>query len=271
MRAPIVAIVIMQIAALFARALLEVRLTDRGEPAPFAQDLSYLVVPPILIVLMFPILREHGRFLLSLLRWDDLSGRVIVLSVLLGVSLRMSFWGGLISLVSFGALKNPDPNALVGPLVTFGCPGPGSLALSFFVVSLLIPVTEEVVNRGLILQSLLQRGRVTAIIVSSILFAVMHDPQNIMIAFSIGIILGLQMLNHRTLWAPMIAHATYNAISVLDWECMSAKWNPVETTPTLIAVGLLATALFIAALSLSVLLARHKGHRGAQRPDAGRT
>ena len=52
LRAPIVAIMIFQVAALFARAFLAIRLIESGEPNPFAQDLSYLLGPPILIILM---------------------------------------------------------------------------------------------------------------------------------------------------------------------------------------------------------------------------
>ena len=102
LRAPIVTIMLFQVAALFARAYLETRLIAGGELTPIAKDLSYLVVPPILIILMYPILRQHGPFLLSLLRRQDLTFRLITISVLLGFTLRMTYWGGLISLVSFG-------------------------------------------------------------------------------------------------------------------------------------------------------------------------
>jgi membrane protease YdiL (CAAX protease family) len=158
---------IIQVAALFARAFLEIRLIENGESKPFAQDLSYLVVPPILIILMYPILRQHWPYLRLLLRWQDLTFRLIILSILLGFSLRMSFWGGLISFVSFGILRNPDADAIVGPVISFGCPDPGVLALSFLAVSFLIPVTEEIVSRGLILQSLLPRGKILAVALTS--------------------------------------------------------------------------------------------------------
>ncbi len=263
LRAPIVAILIIEIAALVARAFLQVRLIDSGTPKPFAQDLSYLVVPPILIVLMYPILRQHGQFLLSLLRRQDLTLRLVLLSALLGISLRMTYWGGLVSLASFGVLRNSDPDAVVGPLISFGCPEPNVLALSFLVVSFLIPVIEEVINRGLILHSLLHRGKILAIVLSSGLFAVMHAPQAIALAFLAGLFLGVQMIKSKTLWAPLITHATYNAVSVLDWECISTQWNPVGTTPSMIGTGLIATALAVVGFSFSIFLAVANGHRDA--------
>ena len=262
-RAPILAIMIFQVAALFVRAFLEIRLIDGGEPPPFAHDLSYLVVPPILIILMYPILRRHGSYLRALLRRQDLTIRLIAVSVLLGFTLRMSFWGGLISFVSFGVLRNTDPNAVVGPVISFGCPDPGILALSFVVVSLLIPVTEEIIHRGLILQSLLHRGKILAIVLSSALFAIAHDPQAIAVAFLGCLFLGVQMINSRALWGPLITHATYNALAVLDWECMSTQWNPVDTTSAMVGTGLVATALAAVAISFSIFLVLQKAHRGA--------
>ncbi len=263
LRAPIVAIMIFQVAALFARAFLEIRLIESGEPKPFAQDLSYLLVPPILIILMYPILRHHGPFLLSLLRRHDLTVRLVVFSVMLGITLRLTYWGGLISLISFGALRNSDPDAIVGPVVYFGCPEPSVLALSFLVVSFLIPVIEEVINRGLILQTLIQRGKLLAIVLSAALFAIMHNPQAIAVAFTGGLILAVHMINCKTLWAPLITHASYNAVSVLDWECVSTQWNPIDTSPVMIGTGLIATALAVVGASFSIFLVLRKDHRGA--------
>jgi len=262
-RAPILAIIIFQVAALFARAFLEIRLIDGGEPQPFAQDLSYLVVPPILVILMYSILRRHGSYLRSLLRRQDLTIRLIVTSVLLGFALRMSFWGGLISFISFGVLRNTDPNAVVGPVISFGCPDPGILALSFVVVSFLIPVTEEIIHRGLILQSLLHKGKILAIVLSSALFAIAHDPQAIAVAFLGGLFLGVQMINCKTLSGPLITHATYNAVAILDSECVGAQWNPIDTTSVMVGTGLLAAALAVVGIALSSILVQRNGHRGA--------
>ena len=258
-RAPILAIMIFQVAALFTRAFLETSLIDSGQPEPFAQDLSYLVVPPIMIILMYPVLRQHGPYLLSLLRRQDLTIRLVVLSVLLGITLRMTYWGGLI----FGVIRNSNLNAVVGPAFTFGCPDPGVLALSFLVVSLLVPLIEETINRGLILQSLMHRGRFFALVLSSILFAIIHDPQSIVLAFLVGLFLAVQMIKCKTLWASLITHATFNAVVVLDWECVSTQWNPVVTTPSIIGAGLIATTLAAVGTSFSIFLVTKNGHRDA--------
>lgn len=261
LRAPIVAIMIFQVAALLARAYLEIRLIDSG--LPNARDLSYLVVPPLLIVLMYPILRQHGQILLSLLRRQDLVLRLIVLSVTLGITLRIAYWGGLISLVSFGVLQNDDPDAVLGPVIRFGCSEENILALSFLVGVILTPLVEETINRGLILQSLIHRGKILAIASSSFLFAIAHNPQAMLLAFLVGLFLAAQMINCKTLWAPIITHATYNAVSIFDWKCMSTQWNPHVPTPAMTAVGLLAATLTAVGIALSIFLVRKSGHRGS--------
>ena len=142
---------------------------------------------------MYSILRQHGVFLLTLLRRQDLTIRLVVWSVILGITLRLTYWGGLVSLVSFGVLHNDDPAAVVGPVISFGCPEPGVLALSFLVVSVLTPIVEEVLNRGLILQTLLHHRKLFAVVLSSALFAIMHHPQAILVAFLVGLFLAVQV------------------------------------------------------------------------------
>ena len=256
-----------QVAALFARAYLETRLNAGGESKPFAHDLSYLVVPPILIILMFPILRRHGPYLLTLLRRQDLTIRLVIWSVILGVTLRLTYWAGLIALVYFGVLHNGDPAAVIGPVISFACPEPGVLALSFLVVSFLTPIVEEILNRGLILRTLIQRGKLFAVMLSSALFAVMHHPQAFFVAFLIGLFLAVQVINFKTLWAALFSHATFNAVSVLDWQCISAQWNPIATAPSMMGNGLIATAFTIVGISFSIYLVTKSNIGTRERPD----
>lgn len=262
-RAPVLAIMVFQVAALMIRAFVETRLVDGGEPRDLAKDLSYLVVPATLVALMYPVLSEFRPFLRSLLRRRDLTIRLFAFSMLLGFTLRTSFWGGLISLTSFGILRNPDPAAVIGPTISFGCPEPEVLLLSLFVMSILVPVTEEVINRGLILPSLFRRGKTVAVVASSALFAVAHAPQAILASFVGGIFIGVQMINCKTLWGPLITHAIYNAVATLDSECFNARWNPIAMTPATTGTGLIAMALALISILFAICLAMDRGHRGA--------
>ena len=91
----------------------------------------------------------------------------------------------------------------------------------------------------------------------------MHGPQAMLLAFIVGLFLAVQMINYKTLWAPLVTHASYNGMSVLDWECLSGQWNPVQTTPVMLALGAIATALAFVGIILSIFLVVKDGHRGA--------
>lgn len=262
----IVAIMIFQVAALFARSMLELSLVDEGHSSAVAGDLSYLVVPPILLVLMFPYLKRCKDSLLSLFRRADLTVRLVVFSVLLGLMLRLAYWATLTLLIAFGVVRNPDPNAIVGPIVGFECPPVAVFLLSILVTAILVPPVEEVLNRGFILHRLLPRGRLTSIAVAAVLFAAMHKPGTWPVALAIGAILALQTLNFGTLWAPVIAHATFNAAAVVDWECFRIIWNPPAADPALLDIAAVSVPVAVLALLLAILLVGKRAAGAAKHP-----
>lgn len=262
-----------QLAALVCRVIVEQRLVAAGVFAEGAKDLSYLVVPPVLLVLAFPILQRNARPLLQRLRPQHLALRVVLISVGLGICLRLVYWGGVVTATSFGMVRNDEPAAAAGPMFHFGCPQAGWMALGLLVTVVLMPLVEETTNRGLILSTLLRKGEAPAIAVSSAWFALLHASTTIPLAFVFGILAGLLYINSRSLLAPLLAHATYNALTILDWRCLSGTWNPVEYTQTTAAVGTLGLGLLVTAL-LSGWLLVTEGAVGARcaprrRPDPG--
>lgn len=266
----ITAIMTFQVAALFARSALEPALVDYGYGEAAAGDLSYLVVPPILLPLMYPYLARCRVSLRALLHPTELTMRVVLSGVALGLTLRALRWSTLTLLIWLGVLGNQDPNTIAGPLLGFDCPPATFLLLSFAVMALLIPVIEEVVNRGFILHALLPRGKIPAVALSAVLFAAMHAPSSYAITFAVGIVFAVQTLNFRTLWAPIVAHATYNAAAIIDWECFRIVWNPPQSDPVLEKLGMLSTAVTVIGALLVWRLINCKGRwqaRARQRPD----
>ena len=255
-----------QVAALFARSMLELSLIDNGLARAVAQDLSYLVVPPILLVLMYPYLKRCKGALLGLLRLSDLSVRLVILSILLGLTMRITYWAGLTLLMWAGVVHNKDPNAVIGPLLGFDCPSLPVILLSLVVVAFLIPIVEEIVNRAFILHALLPRGFVLSVIASAFLFAIMHRPGSYFLAFVVGVFLAIQVLNYRTLWAPVIAHASYNAATVLDWECLKVVWNPPVSDPNLASIAIIAAPVTVAGICLAAFIVSRKAVGARQAP-----
>ncbi|MEX2125160.1 MAG: CPBP family intramembrane glutamic endopeptidase [Woeseia sp.] len=241
-------------AALVARSALELSLMYNGYGRAFAEDLSYLVVPPILLVLMFPYLKRCKGALLGLLRRADLTCRVVALSIVLGLTLRLIYWATLTALIWLGVVSNDDPNAVGGPIIGVECPPRQVLMLSFVVSAFLIPIIEEVGNRGFVLHALLPRGVILSVIISALLFAVMHKPGSYVFAFFGGLFFAMQVLNYRTLWAPIIAHAAYNAAAVVDSECFRIVWNPPISDPTLSTLGMLSAPLALVGILVATFL-----------------
>jgi membrane protease YdiL (CAAX protease family) len=93
-------------------------------------------------------------------------------------------------------------------------PGKSNLPqpLDLLVSVILAPLGEELLMRGLILQGLLQRySKVTAILLSAALFGVFHGNAIQAIgAFFGGCIYGWAFVTTRSLWVPIIMHASHN-------------------------------------------------------------
>jgi membrane protease YdiL (CAAX protease family) len=240
-RVSILAIMIFQICALFARSILDLTLVRKGIDRSVSNDLSYLVVPPILALLLCPYLRQHKDALLGLLRVSHLTFRVAAFSIVLGLLMRLTYWALLTVLMWTGLVGNDDPDAIVGPILGFGCPPLPVLMFSLVTMSLLVPIVEEVVNRGLLLHALLNRGTIAAVIISALLFTLMHKPGSYAVAFTIGLFLAVQALNSRALWAPLLTHGAYNFAATIHWDCFQIVWNPPVLDQTL------ATAAYVAA------------------------
>ncbi|SES14643.1 CPBP family intramembrane glutamic endopeptidase [Corynebacterium cystitidis] len=90
---------------------------------------------------------------------------------------------------------------------------PAMWAMVLLLITLLVPLWEEVLLRGVLYQSLRNRGwhLSLVILVSSLVFAIMHlAPPLLPYYLALGIGLGLLRAFHDNLWAPFIAHATLN-------------------------------------------------------------
>ncbi|HEX2138166.1 MAG TPA: CPBP family intramembrane glutamic endopeptidase [Woeseiaceae bacterium] len=254
----IAAIMLFQVAALFARSRLELSLMAHGVSEAVAEDLSYLVVPPILLALGFPYLKQCNVQLLGLFRRSGLTWQVVVLSLLLGLTLRITRWSVLTVLMWTGLVANEDPHAVAGPLIGFHCPSPPVLILSLGVMSLLVPMIEEVVNRGFILHALLPRGVALSVTLSAVLFALTHPPAGYAAAFVAGVLLSIRTLNSGTLWPAVIAHAAYNTAAVIDWECFRIVWNPPASDPQLAVAGMIAAPVAVIATAVAVVIVTRK-------------
>ncbi len=263
-RAPIIAILIIEAAALVARSYLELTLRADGFAHVFAKDLSFFIVPPILAILLFPILRDHKDYLLGLFRFEDLTFKLVFSGIAVGLLMRIAWWSHVVFIGATGISRNPDPNAIVGPIFSFGCPPTVQLLVGISVMAILVPIIEETINRGLIQSSLAHRGKTQAVLLSSLIFAVAHHPATIPFAFAAGLVLGIQFWNRQTLWFSLVAHSTVNGLAQLDWRCVHGMWSPRPQDLPMYTASAISLMVFLTSLTGIYFLIRKKtaGRRG---------
>jgi membrane protease YdiL (CAAX protease family) len=87
------------------------------------------------------------------------------------------------------------------------------LVVDFLIGSILVPITEEIIFRGFILRTLMQRHTVHySIVSSSAIFAVFHADKSFIGAFALGIVFALLAVRMSSLYAPMLVHGLYNGV-----------------------------------------------------------
>lgn len=256
------------VAALFSRSALQLYLQRAGNESSVAADISYFVMLPIVVILMWPILRENGPAMRCWFRPPASWPALIAYSVVLGVLLRIIYWACITAGGAFGWLYDPNFPPRETPQFSFVCPTAPVLTLAVIARAILTPLFEELIHRGYIFHALLPRGEILAIVLSAVFFGLLHHVQTIITAFLIGLILAILTLKLRTLWGPIIVHATYNLATIIDWDCLHAIWNPVVSTPRRTVIAYVASAaLFVCVATLLWLLRQARtGTQFAPRP-----
>ena len=242
--------------ALMVQAWLSRALQVQGYEQSLAHYLAYFAVPVVLLVMLAPVLFQHRNFLLRLFRRDALTLRLALAAVALGLLARIAWWAQLVARVSLGITVNNDPQAIAGPIFSWGCPPLPSMALGLFVMAILIPIMEETVHRGFLLSAFAHRGALPAVLISSLIFTVFHPPSSYGFVFMMGILFGIQFWTTGSLWATMIAHATYNGLTQFDWRCLQGQWNPPADSLPLLLPGITALLALVVAMSGIVALLR---------------
>ena len=97
--------------------------------------------------------------------------------------------------------------------------------LDVFLVAVLPAIFEEFVHRGLVLQGIKHAGFKKAIVLSSLLFALIHfNIQQVFYAFVIGLILGFVSVVAKNIWPAIIIHFVNNFISTYIDYAQARNW-----------------------------------------------
>jgi len=126
-------------------------------------------------------------------------------------------------------------------------------------VTLLSPLAEEVAFRGLIYRGLRQGlGPLTAALISAVIFALLHKGLGQTLwAFFLGGILAFLYEQTRSLTAPVVAHALFNAVPV---GVAVIRSRPTDFSPIWLAIALLAVVFALAARGATEALTGQRQH-----------
>jgi membrane protease YdiL (CAAX protease family) len=210
-----------------------------------------LALPALAALLLFPDKRP------AVLGVGAPSRRITVLSVLLGVSL----WVASAGLMEVQSLLAPPPTEYLDAFRALHRALMPKNALdavvSVLVIAILPGVCEELLVRGVCLPALArwfsgarepqERRRITlglrppwlAILVSALLFGIIHDPFRFSFTFVLGLVFGFIRLCTRLLWPSVIAHTTLNMITFAIAPLVDDPTQPYVPSPVLGAACLL--------------------------------
>jgi membrane protease YdiL (CAAX protease family) len=232
-------VTLLGVAAMFASGHLAPLLgLGPGVRGQIAFGTFLLAVPALLAVVARP---PAGR---AALGPAVVPHRTAVLSTLLGAAL----WLGSLGLMEVQSLVSPPPpqylEAFRAIHQALKPAGPLDLVVSLGVIAVLPGLCEELVVRGVLLPSLARPlGALGAVASSAFLFAAMHlDPYRFLFTFTVGFVLGLLRLRTGSLWPPVLAHVTLNALTFAVAPLVDDPSQPYTPQPALGLACLVAGA-----------------------------
>lgn len=245
----IVAVMLVVVCIMFFMEWANVAFRDSGYGEDFVRYASRIAGLPVIALLVWLVVREHRGFVKGLFSSDGLTVKIVLTGIAVGLLARIFWWSQITARASFGWLAT-SLEAPPQPLsISFSCPEAPVLTMAILVWLILIPFAEEFVHRGILMSALNDKGPITAIGGSALIFSAMHRPESYLFVFLFGVLFGVLFWNVRTLWGPIIVHATYDGVTVLDWHCMKTSWNPrpedLPHTALGIATASIATACVI--------------------------
>lgn len=137
---------------------------------------------------------------------------------------------------------------------------PYEIVLNFIVISIVPAFCEEFLFRGAILSNCRPFGRTNAVIISAVLFALMHqNAGQLLYTFAAGIVLGLVYEYTGSIWNCTVLHLLNNFVSVVQ-SVILTRYGETEYAFTVLTIIEVCIYL-IGAISIGVLVSKHFSKR----------
>src|SRR2546422_5416536 len=179
--------------------------------------LSVVEAALLLPVWLLAILKAHGSWrAVGFRRFDTSLGCTLPVVYLFIALVSSAVWGALLQV--FNLPTQPE----IAPLF-----GTNALAIAFGYLgaAIVAPIAEETIFRGFVIGGLRNRfGVAAALVVSAVLFALLHPPLTIFpVIFVLGLLLGLLFIQTGSLYPGMLMHAMFNTIGFIAQVVLSTN------------------------------------------------
>jgi hypothetical protein len=241
-------LMLFQAAGLIIRSFAQTAMTDAGYDSGVSKYVTAVIGFAALAMFVWPILVRAWPEVRAQFASPQSWGLMLIGSIGLGFVLWLAQMLALLIITPL-QWSNDEPWSYPSwPTYLVRCERPLLLLLAIPVMSLLTPVVEEVINRALILRTLLTKGKVYAVTMSAMMFAILHEFTGIPNAFVFSIFVGIQLLHYRTMWAVIITHSVANLLVELSRACIDGYWLPGKFSSDYCSPAPLIFLLFLACL-----------------------
>ena len=138
-----------------------------------------------------------------------------------------------------------------------------SIILQFIVLALVPAFCEEFLFRGVILSNLMPYGKGLAIIVSSVLFGLMHGNfYQFLYTTAAGLVLGYIYVLTDSIWCSVLMHLINNSLSVLQLAIYGRFADEMATVVWMIVEGIV---FILGLVSIVYLVLKHGKRRSPEK------
>ena len=187
-------------------------------PNGIAGDILYSVIIQIGVIFLLPfvlymvLLKVKPKQVFEHCNFSRINVTVILISI--GLGFLCFVINVAVSSLFNGILAFSGYNFGGGTVVSDNYYSTGNFFLQLFLVAVLPGFCEEFLHRGIVLQGTKHMGFKKSILISSILFALMHyNVEQVFYAFVIGLILGFVSVVAKNIYPVIIIHFINNGIA----------------------------------------------------------
>jgi len=140
----------------------------------------------------------------------------------------------------------------------------GNLLLSVALVAFLPAVSEEMLFRGIMLSGFSRRSKTLGVVLTALLFSMVHFYPRALPIFPLGLVLGYVVIRTGSIFAGMLVHFANNAATLVVARLGNAgTLSEADISPGA-AIAIFAVAAVIFAASICLLPSERGGRTAPQ-------